>query len=47
MLVLQAFNPGDTDPIHAVFLGNGAQVPLRVRVFLDFLVGTVELKRLE
>lgn len=47
VLVLQAFNPGDTDPIHAVFLGNGAQVPLRVRVFLDFLVGTVELKRLE
>lgn len=45
--VLQAFNPGDTDPVHAVFLGNGAQMPLRVRVFLDFLVENVKLKRLE
>lgn len=45
--ILQSFNPGDTDPIHAVFLGQGAQMPLRVRVFLDYLVENVRLKRLE
>lgn len=45
--VLQAFNPGDTDPVHAVFLGQGDQMPLRVRVFLDYLVANVKLKRLE
>jgi DNA-binding transcriptional LysR family regulator len=44
--ILQAFNPGDTDPIHAVFLGQGAQMPLRVRVFLDYLVASVGLKTL-
>ncbi|VVP93306.1 HTH-type transcriptional regulator DmlR [Pseudomonas fluorescens] len=41
--VLQAFNPGDTDPVHAVFLGQGTQMPLRVRVFLDYLVANVRL----
>lgn len=45
--VLQDFNPGDTDPVHAVFLGNGAQMPLRVRVFLDYLVEAVQLKRID
>lgn len=44
--VLQPFNPGDTDPVHAVFLGQGTQMPLRVRVFLDYLVANVRLKRL-
>jgi DNA-binding transcriptional LysR family regulator len=45
--VLQDFNPGDTDPVHAVFLGQGKQMPPRVRVFLDYLVANVQLKRLE
>lgn len=45
--ILQAFNPGDIDPVHAVFLGQGTQMPLRVRVFLDYLVANVQLKRLE
>lgn len=35
--VLEAFNPGDREPIHAVFVG-GAAVPARVRAFVDFLV---------
>lgn len=35
--VLEAFNPGDTDPIHAIFVGQGGHVPARVRAFLDFL----------
>jgi DNA-binding transcriptional LysR family regulator len=36
--VLQAFNPGEREPIHAVFLGRTGHLPARVRVFLDFLV---------
>lgn len=35
--LLQAFNPGDREPIHAVFVG-GSAMPARVRVFVDFLV---------
>lgn len=35
--LLEDFNPGDREPIHAVFVG-GASVPARIRVFVDFLV---------
>lgn len=35
--LLEPFNPGDREPIHAVFVG-GANTPARVRVFVDFLV---------
>ncbi|MGM4892935.1 LysR family transcriptional regulator [Tardiphaga sp. 839_C3_N1_4] len=41
--VLEAFNPGDIEPIHAVFVGHGGQLPARVRAFLDYLVETVKL----
>lgn len=34
--LLEAFNPGDREAIHAVFVG-GANMPARVRVFVDFL----------
>ncbi|MBC9207413.1 LysR family transcriptional regulator [Roseomonas aerophila] len=34
--LLEAFNPGDAEPIHAVFVG-GANMPARVRVFVDYL----------
>jgi len=34
--LLEAFNPGDEERIHAVFVG-GANTPARVRVFVDFL----------
>jgi DNA-binding transcriptional LysR family regulator len=34
--ILQAFNPGDTEDIHAVFVG-GANTPARIRAFVDFL----------
>lgn len=34
--ILEAFNPGDVEQIHAVFVG-GAGMPARVRVFVDFL----------
>lgn len=35
--LLQAFNPGDVEVFHAVFMG-GANTPARVRVFVDYLV---------
>ncbi len=35
--LLQTFNPGDEEPIHAVFVG-GAAMPARVRLFVDFLL---------
>lgn len=36
--VLEACNPGDTEDVHALFMGQGGYLPLRVRAFLDFLV---------
>jgi DNA-binding transcriptional LysR family regulator len=41
--VLETFNPGDTDPIHAIFVGQGGYLPARVRAFLDFLVEKVRV----
>lgn len=35
--LLEAYNPGDVEHIHAVFVGGG-NIPARVRVFVDFLV---------
>ncbi|MES2946490.1 MAG: LysR substrate-binding domain-containing protein, partial [Pseudomonadota bacterium] len=34
--VLEEFNPGDMEQIHAVFFG-GSNMPTRVRVFVDFI----------
>ena len=34
--LLEQFNPGDVEVIHALFVG-GANIPARVRVFVDFL----------
>jgi DNA-binding transcriptional LysR family regulator len=34
--LLESFNPGDVEQIHAVFVG-GTNVPARVRVFVDYL----------
>ena len=34
--LLEEYNPGDVELIHAVFVG-GANTPARVRVFVDFL----------
>ena len=35
--LLEEFNPGDVEEIHAVFVG-GAHMPARVRCFVDYLV---------
>jgi DNA-binding transcriptional LysR family regulator len=39
--VLEPFNPGDIETIHAVF-NAGANIPARVRVFVDFLAERLE-----
>lgn len=38
--ILEAFNPGDVEQIHAVFVG-GTNMPARVRVFVDFLASNL------
>lgn len=35
--VLEDCNPGDLEEVHAVYVGQGGHMPLRVRAFLDFL----------
>ncbi len=35
--VLEEFNPGDREDIHAVYLGQGGPLPARVRTFIEFL----------
>ncbi|MCJ2182578.1 LysR family transcriptional regulator [Novosphingobium sp. 1949] len=34
--LLEAYNPGDVEQIHAIFVG-GSNLPARLRVFIDFL----------
>jgi DNA-binding transcriptional LysR family regulator len=41
--LLEDFNPGDVEPTHAVYVGQGKHLPSRVRAFLDFLAETVRL----
>lgn len=41
--LLEVFNPGDTEPVHAVFIGPGKELPARVRAVLDFLYERVAL----
>jgi DNA-binding transcriptional LysR family regulator len=42
-VVLEEFNPGGTEDVHAVFVGQGRHLPTRVRALLDFLAETVRL----
>lgn len=42
--VLEAFNPGDTKPMHALYLGKGGHLPARVRAVLDFLAEHVRIE---
>ncbi|WP_186417851.1 LysR family transcriptional regulator [Bosea sp. CS1GBMeth4] len=42
--VLDDFNPGDTEAIHAVYLGQGGFVPARMRAFIDFLARNVKIR---
>ncbi|NYE22104.1 LysR family transcriptional regulator [Pigmentiphaga litoralis] len=42
--VMEECNPGDLEEIHAVYVGQGGHVPLRVRALLDFLVEAVKIR---
>jgi DNA-binding transcriptional LysR family regulator len=39
--VLEEFNPGDEESLHAIYVGQGGHLPARVRAFLDFLAAHV------
>ena len=41
--LLEPYNPGDMEEIHAVYVGHGGRLPARVRAFIDFLVAAVDL----
>jgi DNA-binding transcriptional LysR family regulator len=41
--VLEEFNPGDLDELHAVYLGQGGLLPIRIRVFLEFLAQHIKI----
>jgi DNA-binding transcriptional LysR family regulator len=41
--VLQGYNPGDREDIHAVYVGHTAPLPARVRAFIDFLAEHVRM----
>ncbi len=45
--VLEAYNPGDLEEVHAVYVGQGGYLPLRVRAFLDFLAERVDMSRVD
>ncbi|MFT0520199.1 LysR family transcriptional regulator [Pseudomonas faucium] len=40
--LLEGYESGEEDILHAVFIGPGRQLPQRVRVFIDFLVERME-----
>lgn len=42
-VVLEDCNPGDKEEVHAVYVGQGGYLPLRVRAFLDFLAEKVDI----
>jgi len=44
--VLEGCNPGDVEEVHAVYVGQGGYVPLRVRALLDFLADRVDIGRI-
>jgi len=41
--VLEHLNPGDTEAIHAVFIGQGGHLPARIRAFIDYLAENVRI----
>jgi hypothetical protein len=41
--VLEEFNPGDREDIHAVYLGQGGPLPARVREFIKFLSDQIRI----
>ena len=46
-VVLEKFNPGDLEPIHAMYVGKPGHLPPRTRAVLDFLKEHVDLRHAE
>lgn len=42
--LLEDFDSGEQDILHAVFIGHGRQLPQRVRVFIDFLIERLDVQ---
>jgi DNA-binding transcriptional LysR family regulator len=42
--LLEDFDSGEQDILHAVFIGPGRQLPQRVRVFIDFLIERLDVQ---
>lgn len=45
--VLEDYNPGDCEDIHAVYVGQGGPLPARVRAFIDFLANHIRIERVK
>lgn len=43
LAVLEHCNPGDLEEVHAVYVGQGGYLPLRMRALLDFLAERVDI----
>lgn len=42
--ILEHLNPGDLQPLHAVYVGGRSDAPARVRAFIDYLAAHVDLR---
>ena len=45
--LLEAYNPGDIEEVHVVYVGHGGRLPARVRAFIDFLLASIDLDAVE
>jgi len=45
--VLEPYNTGDLEPIHAVYVGKPGRLPPRTRAVLDFLQANLDLRYAE
>jgi len=41
--VLQNYNPGDREDVHAIYVGHAGPLPARVRTFIDFLAKHIRM----
>ena len=45
--LLEAYNPGDIEEVHVVYVGHGGRLPARVRAFIEFLLASIDLDAVE
>jgi DNA-binding transcriptional LysR family regulator len=41
--LLESYNPGDTEAVHAVFIGQGGHLPARIRAFIEYLAENIRI----